>query len=73
MTNIDWHTGTPDKDGIYLCKVEGARFAKYSAMLWSDGFWWLYYVDYTGQTSIEGWFGIGSMKVKEWTLIEERQ
>lgn len=71
MTNIDWHTGAPEKEGIYLCKVEGMKFIRHITLAWEDGSWWQYFVDYTGRTDIEGWFGIGLMKVKEWTLIEE--
>lgn len=71
MKNIDWHTGTPDKDGIYLCKVEGLKFSKYATMRWDDRFWWSYFTRWlNNDEKIEGWCGTEA-KVIEWTLIEE--
>lgn len=71
MSEFDWHTGTPDKDGMYLCKVEGMKYTNYSVMQWRYRFWWRYYVDYTGTLGVEGWFDVGDIVIKEWTLIEE--
>lgn len=35
-----WQTGTPDKEGTYLCANKKGDGYRYGIQLWKNGAWW---------------------------------
>ena len=60
-TRDGWYTGTPDEEGVYLCRMN-SDFAPWAVLDWKDGMW---FVNGTTQSFPD------DGDVRKWMMIEE--